>query len=338
MKRALLATAILLLTLAVPPAAAGAAGGFAGAGDIYTGDIGIADAETGTRYFALSERQGTRLLRIRGEAPAGARALEELRLDEQLTIPAAAFDGTTTGLSADGRWLVLADPYVVPGQASSRMVLVDTGRMAVEKEVRLDGAFVFDAISPDASRLYFVHYPNANDPLEYEVRAWDVGEERLLTKPIIDKRTAPEVMRGTPITRATSPDGAWAYTLYRPGGKHHPPFVHALNTSTGEALCIDLPMLHEEEVAGYKLVPAADGAAISVRNRADAEVATISTEDWLAAAPGEGPAAAESSSTPPLLGAGLLAVGVGALGLGWWRRRRAQAIQGAPHTQEGPNP
>ena len=48
-------------------------------------------------------------------------------------------------------------------------------------------------------------------------------------------------MRGSPLTRATSPDGRWAYTLY--DGAGGTPFVHALDTSTRTARCIDLPTL-----------------------------------------------------------------------------------------------
>ena len=46
-------------------------------------------------------------------------------------------------------------------------------------------------------------------------------------------------MAGTPMTRTTSADGRWVYTLYqKPSGE---PFVHALDTVGGAAYCIDLP-------------------------------------------------------------------------------------------------
>lgn len=48
-------------------------------------------------------------------------------------------------------------------------------------------------------------------------------------------------MRGYPVTRAVSPDGRWAYTLYDGGGRH--PFVHALDTAAGTAACIDVEAL-----------------------------------------------------------------------------------------------
>jgi hypothetical protein len=48
-------------------------------------------------------------------------------------------------------------------------------------------------------------------------------------------------MRGYPLTRATSPDGRWAYTLYDGGGDH--PFIHALDTVEGRTVCIDVHQL-----------------------------------------------------------------------------------------------
>ena len=45
-------------------------------------------------------------------------------------------------------------------------------------------------------------------------------------------------MRGMPVTRASSPDGRFAYTLYDGAGRH--PFVHALDTVGRTARCIDL--------------------------------------------------------------------------------------------------
>jgi hypothetical protein len=48
-------------------------------------------------------------------------------------------------------------------------------------------------------------------------------------------------MAGLPLSRASSPDGRWAYTLYDADGGE--PFVHALDTVGRTAVCIDLPQL-----------------------------------------------------------------------------------------------
>jgi hypothetical protein len=60
----------------------------------------------------------------------------------------------------------------------------------------------------------------------------------LLDRVVIDKTSWEEVMQGVPFTRETSSDGRWVYTLYA-GGAH--PFVHALDTQSATARCIDLP-------------------------------------------------------------------------------------------------
>jgi hypothetical protein len=49
-------------------------------------------------------------------------------------------------------------------------------------------------------------------------------------------------MRGYPAARASSPDGRWAYTPYEDSGGEHP-FIHALDTETATAKCIDLDQL-----------------------------------------------------------------------------------------------
>ena len=48
-------------------------------------------------------------------------------------------------------------------------------------------------------------------------------------------------MRGYPIARATSPGGAWVYTLYTKVPGSAVTFVHALNAAGRSAFCVDLP-------------------------------------------------------------------------------------------------
>ena len=105
----------------------------------------------------------------------------------------------------------------------------------------LRGDFSLDAVSPDGSMLYFIQYLSRKDPTEYAVRAFDREGGRLVPEPVVDKSEPGEEMRGNPVSRATSSDGRWAYTLYDGGGKT--PFVHALDTVSVEAHCIDLDAL-----------------------------------------------------------------------------------------------
>ena len=61
---------------------------------------------------------------------------------------------------------------------------------------------------------------------------------RLLAAPVTDKRESETDMQGAPISRVTSQDGSWAYTLYGGSDKI---FIHALDTMHAGAVCIDLP-------------------------------------------------------------------------------------------------
>ena len=69
-------------------------------------------------------------------------------------------------------------------------------------------------------------------------------------------------MRGMPVTRANSPDGRFAYTLYD-GGEH--PFIHALDTVARSARCIDLHgLMGFERLAELKLDVSPGGDAIAL--------------------------------------------------------------------------
>ena len=107
--------------------------------------------------------------------------------------------------------------------------------------LRLRGDFSFDAISPKGRWIYLIHYVSPQDPTRYLVRAYDLQHGRLLTKPVVDPSEQGEKMRGNPLSRAASPDGRWAYTLYDGAGEA--PFIHALDTSGRTARCVDLDAL-----------------------------------------------------------------------------------------------
>jgi len=153
------------------------------------------------------------------------------------TIPAVAYDGTASGLSADRRTLVLIEPRTGFPRAETKLLVVEARTLRSASVVMLHGDFSFDAVSPNGSRIFLIHYTSGIDPTRYEVRAYDVGAHRLLARPIVDPRDATEKMRGNPLSRVTSADGRLAYTLYDGGGH---PFVHALDTAGSTARCIDL--------------------------------------------------------------------------------------------------
>jgi hypothetical protein len=156
-------------------------------------------------------------------------------------VPAVAYDGSASGLSADGSVLVLIQPRLAFPRATTSFAILDAPNLRLRSVLRLQGDFSFDAISPRGNRVYLIQYLSPKDASRYAVRAYDVLARRLLREPVVDPHEAGEQMRGQPISRTTSLDGRWAYTLYDGAGKE--PFVHALDTSRGTARCIDLDAL-----------------------------------------------------------------------------------------------
>jgi hypothetical protein len=236
-----------------------------------------------------------------------------------------AFDGSTGGLSADGQVLVLAQPPIGRMRHESRVPVLRTKALRPVDTVQLAGSFSFDAISPDGSTLYLIEHVNRNDVAEYQVRAYDLARKRLLPYVIRDHSSDEVEMYGYPMSRATSSDGRWAYTLYQ--GAHHS-FVHALDTEAMKAVCVDLPLdTPPDYVADAHLVPGPDGESLAVDSRSGGTLAVIDT-GTLSLRPepvAEPTAAAPSSPDEPRrwgLPAGAIALAIAAVGLGVWRRRR----------------
>jgi hypothetical protein len=71
-------------------------------------------------------------------------------------------------------------------------------------------------------------------------------------------------MRGYPVARATGPRGSWVYTLYTPITGE--PFIHALNTVTKSAACIDLPGVAPRNIWETRLSLSPDGHRLRVRS------------------------------------------------------------------------
>jgi len=199
-----------------------------------------------------------------------------------LTIPAVAYDGSAAGLSARGSSLVLIAPRDRFPRARTGFAIVDTRELRIRKRIVLQGDFSFDARSPDGRWLYLIRYTAPANPLRYEVRALDLTTGRLLPRPIVDPREPDEAMSGRPLTRATSRDGRWAYTLYE-GARH--PFVHALDTVDQSARCIDLDWLHgRKDLWAMRFALSSDGNQLGVRS-AKVTVAIIDTRTFVARRP-----------------------------------------------------
>ena len=98
----------------------------------------------------------------------GGRIDRDLRLHGSFGVPRVAWDGSTTGLSADGGTLVLASTTPKP----TRLMVLDARRLRPIARVSLPGYYAVDAISPDGRWLYFIHYPSVRNVVDYEVRAY----------------------------------------------------------------------------------------------------------------------------------------------------------------------
>jgi hypothetical protein len=255
-----------------------------------------------TELLAISTRDGTEL--------------NQLGLIGQWGFPYTP--AGTEGLSHDGKTLVLAESQF--GFTSpSTFLVVNPRRMQLVRTIKLRGYFSFDALSPNGARMFLIQYAHgaSGDTSQYIVRGYDLRTNRLLPGKIADRKEKEETMAGSPVTRTTSADGRWVYTLYqKPSGE---PFVHALDTVRAAAYCIDLPANHSL----YNIV-------LSLRNGGRTLVAHWrSGRPWLNVAVGTWRVSQPGASFPwPWVGAGigggLALLSVGALLL---RRSRSEELE-----------
>ena len=235
--RTVIAQLVALAAAAVCVGGASANGSPYSPGLAYGWD-GVRAPGSSVRFVTLGTARTTvvAVIRVRGGRVVRSRAVTGF-----YGVPLVAYDGTAGGLSGDGRSLVVASYGPLPGDAGrTRFAVLSTRTLRPRRVVELSGAWSYDAISPDGSLLYLVEHLSAGTNPRYRVRVFDLEASRLLPKAIVDRVEREAVMRGQPVTRATSPDGRWAYTLY--ARQEQEPFVHALDTTRGEAFCIDLPL------------------------------------------------------------------------------------------------
>jgi hypothetical protein len=223
---------IVVLILAAAPTAS-AVGPVLPAIDGNTGVSGLAqDVSYST---VLSGNNTTLRVRTHGEIVRSA------IVAGQWGVPMVTLNGGIGGLSPNGRVLVLSDNIQPGGALRSRsgFVVVDTKTLTVLRTISLAGDYSFDALSPQGQTLFLIHHLSKSNVTEYQVRAYDLSSGSLLPRVIADKSQAGWVMAGMPVTRATSANGRWVYTLYQQSENY--PFVHALDTVTKTAICIGLP-------------------------------------------------------------------------------------------------
>lgn len=252
---------------------------------------GVRTLDGARRYVARTPKHETI---VRAMSRSGS-TLTRMVLSGRFDVPVVAYDGSPAGLSADGRTLVLIRPRVAFPQRSTQLAILAAPTLRLRRFERLHGDFSFDAVSPNGRWVFLIQYTSRTDPTRYRVRALDTRTGRLLARDIVDPHDRGEAMRGSPITRLSSPNGRWAYTLY--DGNGHP-FVHALDTARLRARCIDVaafpansdPWAARLRLAGRRL-------RVVLRGRTSSEIDTTSLSVLPPARP-EGPTSTKPASRP----------------------------------------
>ena len=286
----------------------------------------VGGANGNVRYVAVPTERGTLVARL-GEVVYASRLF-----DGRFTVPVVALDRTSSGLSTDRSTLVLITPRQTFPRARTTFLVLKAPTLRVRSQIVLKGDFSFDALSPDGTLMYVIHYLSPRDPTRYEVRAIAVATGKLMPSPIVDKSEPDERMAGLPITRVTTVDGRFAYTLYDGAGKE--PFIHALDTMNGEAKCIDLAALSgRQNLYDLRLDLNLGDTRLAVFDGAE-EVIAVDARTY---EPLSAPVAAKEASSPPsrwpfvgLAALAVLLVVIGAAVLGLRRRLAHESRRSSP--------
>jgi hypothetical protein len=256
---------LVLAAVAVPAASAGG-------GPQYTaqGGMGITTPR-GDRYVAL-------------RIPGGKTMLAFVNTDGSVWngpifrgswgIPMITYRDAG-GLSLDGRMLVLQSTAIGP---STSFLVLDTRGYRVKSRFTLHGTYSFDALSPDASRLYLIDRVDGQNLSRYVVKAYDLQANRMLPGRIADRTQKSWVMQGDAATRTTSLDGRWVYTLYMNQGGT--PFIHALDTTRGVAHCIGIPWSSPDQGGLLNVVLTLHGDRLAVHWRSGRQWLDVNTATW----------------------------------------------------------
>lgn len=225
-----LARSAALLALVAAVAAPAARPGFPTA-SAAQGGAGVTSPDGTLRFVAEQAPLGTTKVvarTVRGGATTMSRALEGA-----FGIPTLRAGLPPLGMFRDGSRFVLQSTQRAP---TTTFQIVRTADLSVDRTIALDGAFTFDALSPDGTKLYLIQYQSASDLERYVVRLYDLAGGALVAGRVADATQKSWVMRGFVATRTETRDGRWVYTLYaNPAGF---PFVHALDTVNGTARCV----------------------------------------------------------------------------------------------------
>src|SRR5262249_44302660 len=138
---------------------------------IDVGSTGVVGPSGEERYVTLPAGNQTVVARV---DTADGQVTASRVLPKTLTIPAVAYDGSASGLSGDGRTLVLIQPRTSFPRKRTGLAVVQTDSLFPMRWIDLPGDFSFDAVSPRGGLVYLIQYTSPTDPTRYLVRAYDV--------------------------------------------------------------------------------------------------------------------------------------------------------------------
>jgi hypothetical protein len=253
----------------VQVAAAGGSAPFAA-----QGGEGVLSTDGSLRFVALDAKGSTI---VSATKTSDGSAWKSLTVAGSFGVPMLTQRGPAGGMFRDGSTFVLQSTGY---KATTQFMLINTQDLAVRDSVALKGNFAFDALSPNGSKLYLIQHSSTQDIQHYTVRAYDVNAHKLLPGRIADKTQRGWVMQGWPVSRTTSDDGRWAYTLYaNPGGA---PFIHALDTVKAVAHCVGIPWPATDRDQGplYNFALSLTGKKLAVKQNDGRTYRTVSTTNW----------------------------------------------------------
>ncbi len=276
--------AICALAWALLPAEAGA-DGLPVPGGVDTTNQGVISSTGAQRFLAFPRGGSTLLERV---ATGSGQVMGSSWLKGIYSVPGVTVNGDTSGISQNGRSLVLIRPRIGFPQRETVMALIDPSSLRVERRIKLDGDFSFDAISPDGGTAYLVQYPDPRDRTAYRLRTFDLERGRLAPGSLLPQNDPKEEMRGFPLRRVSGEGGRWQYTLYDGGLSYYgpekagEPFVHAIDTVGRRTLCIDLDWIPSGALSRVQLRMSASGDAVEVVDPVAGLLGTIDTATGVA--------------------------------------------------------
>src|SRR3954469_22543751 len=118
-------------------------------GNLDTTSTGVSVPGSSDRFFAIQSGRQTVVASVYRD---GGLLQGHATLPGAFTVPAVAQDGTTSGLSANGRTLVLVRPRLAYPQRRTRLAVLSAPSLRLRATIVLRGDFSVDAISPDGRR------------------------------------------------------------------------------------------------------------------------------------------------------------------------------------------